>query len=297
MLKKVLICDDNNANLYLLKTLLKGYGLVVTTAENGRDALDKARFNPPDLLITDILMPVMDGYALCREWKADNTLNHIPLIFYTATYTEAKDEAFALSLGADRFIIKPQEPEVFINLIKEVLEEHYATRQVATKPLGEEMEFFRQHNEILFHKLEKKMLDLETANQRLRIMEERYRLSFENVTDVVYTIDTDLNVLDVSPSVERILGYKPQEFIGRPISSLRDIFTPESFEQTVADINMVLKGEIIPSTICRFIARDGTQKVGEASGSPLKRDGLILGTIAVVRDITAHREADRKSVV
>ena len=83
---------------------------------------------------------------------------------------------------------------------------------MATKPLGEEMEFFRQYNEILFKKLEKKMLDLEIANQKLRISEEKYRLSFENVTDVIYTIDTDLNILSMSPSVERILGYKPARF-------------------------------------------------------------------------------------
>ena len=109
-------------------------------------------------------------------------------------------------------------------------------------PLGEEMEFFRQHNEILFNKLEKKMTDLEIANQKLRIMEEKYRLSFENATDVIYTIDTDLNILSVSPSVERILGYKPQDFIGRPVSDLGNILTPESFEQAIADIEFGLKG-------------------------------------------------------
>ena len=125
--------------------------------------------DPPDLIVSDILMPVMDGYALCRQWKSDDTLKHIPLVFYTATYTEPKDEEFALSLGADRFILKPQEPDILMNILKEVLEENYAVKQVATKPLGEEMEFFRQYNEILFKKLEKKMLDLEIANQKLKI--------------------------------------------------------------------------------------------------------------------------------
>ncbi len=242
MIKKVLIVDDNSTNLYMLETLLKGYGFEVTSAENGKDALDKARLNPPDLIVTDILMPVMDGYALCREWKSDDTLKHIPLVFYTATYTEPKDEEFALSLGADRFIIKPQEPDILMNILKEVLEEKYTARQAVTKPLGEEMEFFRQHNEILFKKLEKKMSDLEIANQKLRISEERYRLSFENVTDVIYTIDNDLNVLSVSPSVERILGYKPQDFIGRPVSDLGYILTPESFEQAHSRYKFDLKG-------------------------------------------------------
>jgi len=292
MIRRVLIVDDNSTNLYLLETLLTGHGLTVVTAANGRDALDKARHDPPDLLVTDILMPVMDGYALCREWKADDRLRRIPLVFYTATYTEAKDEEFALSLGADRFIIKPQEPDVFMNLIKEFMEKKYVPRQEKTQPLGEEMEFFRQHNEILFNKLEKKMMDLETANQKLKILEERYRLSFENISDVVYTVDTDLIVQEVSPSVERMWGYKREDFIGLPLSAIKRIFDAESFEQAVADAARVLRGETIPAVQYRFISRDGTEMIFEVSSSPLKREGQIIGMIAVGRDVTAHRRAE-----
>jgi PAS domain S-box-containing protein len=294
MMKKVLIVDDNGANLYMLETLLKGYGFEVTSAENGRDALDKAILNPPDLIVSDILMPVMDGYALCRRWKSEETLKHIPFVFYTATYTELKDEDFALSLGAERFIIKPQEPEILVNMLKAVLEEKDTVKQVAAKPLGEEMEFFRRHNEILFSKLEKKMLDLEIANQKLRISEECYRLSFRNVSDVICTMDKELNIISMSPSVEKILGYKPQDFIGRPVSDLGNILAPESFEQAVADISFILKGDTIPATIYRFIAKDGTIKYGEVSGSPVMREGKIIGVISVARDITDRKWAEEK---
>ena len=92
------------------------------------------------------------------------------------------------------------------------------------------MEFFRQYNEVLFRKLEKKMLDLETANRKLKCLEEQYRLSFENVTDVVWTIDADFTVRKMSPSVERMLGYKPQDFIGRSFP-ICNILTPESMER------------------------------------------------------------------
>jgi len=204
MAKRVLIADDNSTNLYMLETMLKAYGFEVISAQNGKEALDKALLNPPDLIVTDILMPVMDGYTLCRQWKSDDKLKHIPLVFYTATYTESKDEAFALSLGADLFILKPKEPDIFMNIIKEVLEEKYTARQVLTKPLGEEMEFFRQHNEILFNKLEKKMSDLEIANQNLRILEENYRQIFENAMDVIYSIGADLNIISISEHGENI---------------------------------------------------------------------------------------------
>jgi PAS domain S-box-containing protein len=293
-MKKILIVDDNSDNLYMLESLLKNQGLEVTSAQNGAVALEKARTNPPDIIIADILMPVMDGYALCKKWKTDKQLKHIPFIFYTATYTDLKDEEFALSLGAERFIIKPQEPQALMNIIKEVWEERYTVKQVATKPLGEEMEFFRQYNEILFKKLEKKMLDLGTANQELKILEEKYRLSFEHVTDIICMIDADLNVLSVSPSVERILGYKPQNLIGRPASDLGNILTPESFERAIAELSLVLKGETIPATIYQFIARDGTIKHGEVSGSPIIREGKIIGMISVIRDITKRKYAEEK---
>lgn len=292
MKKRILIVDDDGANRYMLETLLKGYGFETTSAENGEDALDKAILNPPDLIVSDILMPVMDGYNLCRQWKSHDTLKHIPFVFYTATYTGSKNEDFALGLGAERFIVKPQEPDILVNILKEVLEENYIVKQVAAKPLEEEMEFFRQYNEILFKKLEKKMADLEDVNRKLRISEECYRSSFQNASDVIYTMDKDLNIISISPSVERILGYKPQDFIGRPVSDLENILTPESFPQAIADIGLILKGETIQAAIYRFIARDGTIKVGEVSGSPLMREGEITGIVSVARDITDRRRIE-----
>ena len=281
---KCLVVDDNRANLYLLKNMFEGMGWEVTSAQNGKDALDNARLNPPDLIVTDILMPVMDGYALCRQWKSDDQLKHIPLVFYTATYTGPKDEKFALGLGADLFIIKPQEPDIFMDMLKKVLGEKYTAKQVMSKPLGEEMEFFRQHNETLFRKLEKKMTELQTSNQKIGLLEETYRLSFENVSDVIYTIDANLNILSVSPSVEKIIGYKPQDFIGRSVWDIANILTPESFKQAVAHIGLVMKGETIPAVIYEFIAKDKTIKIGEVSGAPIMRDGKVAGLISVARD-------------
>ena len=74
----ILIVDDNEQNVYLLQALLGGNGYHVVTAAHGAEALAKARKNPPDLIISDILMPVMDGFALCREWKKDERLKSHP---------------------------------------------------------------------------------------------------------------------------------------------------------------------------------------------------------------------------
>nr|HPL64871.1 PAS domain S-box protein [Syntrophales bacterium] len=215
-----------------------------------------------------------------------------PFVFFTASYNTPKDEEFALSLGADRFVFKPQEPEALIAILEDVLKESRFSPREAKKPLGEEMEFFRQHNEVLFNQLEKKLLDLEQANERLRMMEEQYWLSFENITDMVLVFDANLTITSVSPSAERILGYRPEEFMGRPIEDLKNILTPESFQLAVQNIGQILQGEIITSAVYDVVARDGTRKYLDISGSPLVRDGKIDGLVCDARDVTERRRAE-----
>jgi signal transduction histidine kinase len=160
---RILIADDIAPNLYLLESILKGNGFEVTAARNGADALASAKSAPPDLIITDILMPVMDGFELCRQWKADERLRPIPLIFYTATYTDPGDEQFARSLGADRFIVKPQKPEIFMQEVRKVLEESLHRENAETaRPIVNDRKILKEYNEVLFRKLEKKVMQLET---------------------------------------------------------------------------------------------------------------------------------------
>ena len=108
-MKRVLVVDDNAPNRYLLRQLFESSGYAVDAAENGLQALTQARLNPPGALITDLLMPEMDGYALLRQWNTDPALQRIPSIVYTATYTDPEDERMALELGADAFVVKPMD--------------------------------------------------------------------------------------------------------------------------------------------------------------------------------------------
>ena len=167
-MNKVLIVDDQEQNLYLLKTLLGGHGYQVLEAANGAEALALARTSTPDVIISDILMPVMDGFSLCLEWKKDAGLKDIPFVFYTATYTDPKDEEFALSLGAARFIVKPVETDEFISIIGQLLTEvESGTLAMPETSLREEATYYRMYNETLIRKLEDKMLELEKANRLL----------------------------------------------------------------------------------------------------------------------------------
>ena len=286
MTVRVLIVDDDGNNRLLLETLLTSQGFEVITAVNGEDGLAKSRLHHPDLIVSDVLMPVMDGYTFCRQLKSDDTLKQIPIVFFTASYDTPKDEAFALSLGAERFVFKPQEPEALIAILEDVLKKSRSASRTATKPLGEEMEFFRQYNEILFNQLEKKLLDMEQANERLRTMEEKYRLSFENITDIVLVFDKNLSITSVSPSAERILGYRPGDFIGKPVDTLKTIMPPESFDLVAQNIGRILEGKIITSAVYDVIAKDGTRKYLDISGSPIFRNGRIEGLVCDARDIT-----------
>jgi len=170
----VLIVDDNEQNRYYLEVLLQGHGFSVRSATNGAEALQLALPAPPDLVISDLLMPEIDGYALCREWKASEVLRKIPFIVYTATFTEPKDEALALGLGADRFVVKPQEPDILLGIIRETL----AGRSNGTpSEQRDEHELLKEHGAALLRKLEKKMAALETANRELEAtLAERQRL-------------------------------------------------------------------------------------------------------------------------
>jgi PAS domain-containing protein len=118
-------------------------------------------------------MPQMDGWTPVPEWKADARLTSIPFMFYTATYTEPKDEAL-LSLGADCFMVKP-EPEVLVETIKTLLwrgsPESVAGGSARPDPFAgadSELAFVKQHRDVVIRKLEHKMAEVESANEALR---------------------------------------------------------------------------------------------------------------------------------
>ena len=166
---KILSVDDKAENLYMLEALLRGHGHEVDSASNGEEALRLAERRPYDLIVSDILMPRMDGFQLCREIRRDERLRDMPFVFYTATYTDPKDAAFALSLGADRFLIKPLEPEQLMKAIEEVMAAHRAKPPAGiVEPPEDEAIYLKEYNARLIAKLEKKMLDLETANRALQ---------------------------------------------------------------------------------------------------------------------------------
>jgi putative two-component system response regulator len=118
---KLLLADDNTADLQVLRENLEGLGYRLLIAKNGKNALRIVRKALPDLILLDIMMPKMDGYAVCRKLKEDALTRHIPLIFLTAM-SDAEDEAKGLALGAVDYITKPINPELLRARVRTHLE-------------------------------------------------------------------------------------------------------------------------------------------------------------------------------
>ena len=303
-MKKVLIVDDVAENRYILEKVLGGHQMEVMSAQNGQAALDKAYANPPDLIISDILMPVMDGYTLCKIWKSDDHLKNIPFIFYTATYTDPKDETFAKNLGADLFIIKPQEPNVIIETIKEIIEKDHVVQSAQYQPLGSEMEFFRQYNEILFRKLEKKVLDLELLNRRLNQEIEKHKQTEEKLFKLSQSIeespvafvlmDVNGNLEYVNPQFFRISGYAPRNMIGLNVKSLQptgsqtDDFQ-EAWESVGAD--NIWRGEM------QIKKQDGECFWAYLTLLPLKNpEGRVNSMMMIMEDTSEKRQLEAQLI-
>lgn len=166
---RILIVEDDNNSRVLLERALLSQGYAVDISANGVEALAKATLSPPDLIVSDIMMPEMDGFELCRRVKTDEQLRGIPFVFYTATFIEPKDEQLAMSLGASCFLIKPMTPEDLFKAIGKIIEEHQKKHlPVPEHPLVGLEELTAMQMEALARKLDKKVRELEQERESLR---------------------------------------------------------------------------------------------------------------------------------
>jgi DNA-binding response OmpR family regulator len=118
------VCDDEPYILMALTDAVEMEGYECVTAINGKEALQKAREEHPDLIMLDIMMPFMDGYEVCRELKADATTRDIPVIMLTAK-SQQVDIQKGKEVGADDYITKPFRPSTLRKKFNEVLDAHH----------------------------------------------------------------------------------------------------------------------------------------------------------------------------
>jgi two-component system cell cycle sensor histidine kinase/response regulator CckA len=304
---KILVVDDIEANVYQLQVLLGGNGYTVDTAPNGAVALEKARQSPPGLIITDILMPVMDGFSLCREWMQDERLKRIPLIFYTATYTDERDRKFALELGAAQFMVKPVDHEILLQEIRAVMmEPKPKPSQPAAHPrppVGDTV-YLQEYSEVLIRKLEDKMSELEQANRQLgRDLAERKRVEeslreserrYQTLAAVspvgIFRTDAQGQTTYVNPCWCQISGLSAEDALGD--GWLRAVH-PEDRRMLAQGWKAASQAHRTSTADYRFVRPDGTISwvIGQ-SVPETDKAGRVVGYVGTITDVTERRQAE-----
>ncbi len=161
---KILLVDDNVSDRKLVRMIFERHGFRgIVEAGDGHEGLEAAKAHRPDLIVSDALMPHMDGFQFLRTLKTDADLGKIPFVFFSAVYTGLKDEELALRLGAEGFISRPKEPEEFWLEMAAILDRiAKGTRNPPpSRLMAEEKEYLRHYCEIVTGKLEEKVRQLE----------------------------------------------------------------------------------------------------------------------------------------
>ena len=234
----ILIVEDSPVQAELLSRALEGAGYKVIAAGNGAEGLAMAKANHPAAVVSDINMPVMDGYALCHAIRRDDALKVTPMILLTML-SDPQDVIRGLNAGADAYVTKPYNVPTLVSRVESLLAyppvppPPVERRKVEVRLAGEthlvdahgprmlnllvstyenavvqnrELIATQQALEDLNQHLEQKVLE-KTAE--LRESEQRFRALIENASDLVLVIDAHGMVTYVSPSVRRVGGYEP----------------------------------------------------------------------------------------
>ena len=303
---RILCVEDNKDSLELLKVFLEGSGYDVSTATNGVEALDAARKSRPDIIVSDIMMPEMDGFVFCRKIKGETSLKDIPFIFYTATYLDPKDKELGLSLGASRYLEKPMELSKFQKAIDDVMKEARSSQLTELNvPKKSEHEIDDVYQQALVRKLEKKVVELEEERkvskqnqQMLRHNEERFRGFAEASADWLWETDEDHRFTFISEGVvqatsglrvEGIVGIKRTDFVKEDMQ--RD---PEKWKKHLTDLDAHRPIRNFQYSI--MTPKEGMREF-TINGKPIfDDDGTFRGYRGVASDITERKRAEAQII-
>jgi len=297
---KILVVEDNEDSRNLLVKQLCAYGHEVTAVADGAEALKQALAQPPDVIVSDILMPKMDGYQLCRECKLNEQLKNIPFVFYTATYTLDEDRKFALSLGAETFIVKPTEPDSLVQTLCEIFEKAKsgALAPAEVAPL-EPSVYLTEYSKRIFAKLEDKVAQLEAeiterrrAEEALQIAEQNFRNSLDNSPLGIRIVTAEGELLYANQAILDIYGYGSVEELKAMPAKQR--YTPESYAEHQKRKERRKLGKPVPSSYEISIVR----KDGEVRHLIASRKEVVWGGEtryqAIYQDITERKQAEEK---
>lgn len=279
----ILIVDDQPINLKLLRAQLEAEGHVVFDAANGIEALAVLDREAVDGVVSDILMPRMDGYRLCLEVRKLARFSHLPLVLYTSTYNSPTDRELARNAGVDAYISKPAPTDVIMAAL------HAAAtnpRSKGTTPTPQEIEspVLRRYSETLVRKLEDKSAELERACEGLAQIEARLSGLVESAPDAIIAFDDEGKIVLFNAAAEAMFGCTRTAAIRGPMVG----FFPASSQQAwLAELAHPSAPRLL-----RALRRDGSEFPIEASISWLDTSQGRLYTM-FIRDITERDRIER----
>jgi PAS domain S-box-containing protein len=323
---EILIVEDSPTQAAELKYTLERHNFAITVACNGIEALAQINARMPSIVISDIVMPGMDGYQLCRKIKQDDRFKNLPVILLTSL-SDPRDVVQGLECGADNFLTKPYEEKYIISRIQYILA-NKNLKDVERTQLGVEIvldneRYFIKSDRIQIlnlllssydaaiqknYALVKTQKELKTLNEQLEQMVEsrtaalresegRYRLLLESVTDYVYTTLVE-NGRPVATShgsgCVAVTGYTSGEYAADPGLWLRMVHE-EDRPIVMEQANSVFAGKT-PFTIeHRIIHKDG--RVRWVRDTPVPRynqEGSLIACDGIVTDITEQKILERQ---
>ena len=202
----ILVVEDVPNVLELVEITLRFKGYPVVTARNGVEALEVIAKVHPALVITDILMPKMDGFSLAHRLRKDPHTSQVPIIFLSATYVTPEDKIFALSLGAARFLEKPIDTEDFLLSIAEILTQGAPLTTLALS----EQEFYQGYRQRLELKLRHKNNQISRTERLLQSLPPEQKPAFETML-VQVTSDRDEIQTELDQLYAMLATYKSDE--------------------------------------------------------------------------------------
>jgi len=300
---KVLIVDDNDDDRKLLRMIFQRHGCCeILEGRDGQEGLELARAHRPDLIVSDAMMPRMDGFEFMRSVKIDPQLKSVPFVFHSSVYTGSRDEELANRLGADAFIAKPIEPDRLWKEIEAILARPQGAR--AEEPdaaVTEESQYLREYSEVVSAKLEEKVRELEESLARQKLAEEalRERERFlqkvvENIPALLFVKDArELRYLLLNRAGEKLMGYGREEMAGHTDAEIfPDGHGALMMEQDRAVIGSGRMVEIKEETV---FAKDGREVVLHTRKIPvvdaLGQPQYLLG---ISEDITERRRSEEE---
>jgi PAS domain S-box-containing protein len=282
----VLIVDDQAIDRRLLKGLLETGGYVVREASSGAEALAAAQVEPPQIVISDILMPGMDGFTLCHEWMRDAKLRNIPFLFCTANGEHG--ETLGRQLGAVGYLTKPLSAPLLLDKVEAALAGARSIHVVHPADAAD-----GEAEGGLAQRLETSMRELKQAYVALALKEAEYRLLFSNNPLPIWVYDLEsLHFLAVNEAAVRHYGYSEAEFLAMGIADIRP---GEEVPRLLDNVARVSEG-LDEAGLWRHRKKDGTLIDVKITSHTLTFNGR-RAEMVVAQDVTDRIEAEAQMIL